>query len=71
MVKLLYIGSGLDFTHVIHFSQVREFVFIDTQLISVFYGIIMIVVYFLMDFINTNLLIYWLKMLTNAGFGNR
>lgn len=25
MDKLLYIGAGLDFTQVIHFSQVREF----------------------------------------------
>lgn len=32
MEKLLYIGAGLDFLHVIHFSQVIEFVFIDTQL---------------------------------------
>jgi len=31
MNKLLYIGAGLDFIRVIHFSQVKEFVFIDTQ----------------------------------------
>lgn len=40
MEKLLYIGAGLDFTPVIHFSQVREFVFIDAQPRSEFDGII-------------------------------
>lgn len=38
MEKLLYIGTGLDFLPVIHFSQVREFVFIDTQPRSEFDG---------------------------------
>jgi hypothetical protein len=38
MDKLLYIGAGLDFSPVIHFSQVREFVFIDTQPRSEFDG---------------------------------
>ena len=31
MEKLLYIGSGLDFKPIIHFRQVKEFVFIDSQ----------------------------------------
>lgn len=38
MDKLLYIGTGLDFKPVVHFGQVKEFVFIDTQPRSEFDG---------------------------------
>jgi len=40
MGQLLYIGAGLDFTPVIHFNQVKEFVFIDTQPRTQFDGIV-------------------------------
>lgn len=40
MEKLLYIGAGLDFKPSIHFNQVKEFVFIDTQPRSKFDGVI-------------------------------
>lgn len=38
MEKLLYIGSGIDFEPIVHFSKVKEFIFIDTLPRSEFDG---------------------------------
>lgn len=38
MEKLLYIGSGLDIEPVVHFSKIKEFVFVDTLPRSEFDG---------------------------------
>lgn len=40
MEKILYIGSGLDFNPLIHFNQVKEYVFVDTLPRSEFDGYI-------------------------------
>lgn len=40
MEKLLYIGSGLDIEPIIHFNDVKEFIFIDTLPRSEFDGFI-------------------------------
>src|SRR3990167_10359524 len=36
--KILYIGSGLDLKPIVHFNQVKEFVYIDTLPRSIYDG---------------------------------